>query len=271
MLNLMSMLQDLRGGAAVSQVEKQFGLDRNQAEAAIAALTPAFSEGLRRNASGPQGFGRFLEALSKGNHAAYADDPARAMTKSGRKEGNAILGHLFRSKGLSRAVAAEASQASGLSQGILKQILPTLAPIILGGLFKQIMGGGRGRGANPLGQILEQMMGGGARSMPRQSPRAGNNPIGDILEQMMGGGNARGRAAPNPMGGDNPLGKIFEKILGGQDKFQPPGRQRQRNSPQGGDLSDVFGEMFDSGRPANDPYTRQMESTFDEFLGSRRG
>jgi hypothetical protein len=241
MANLFDMLGEMQSGAALTQLEQQFGLNRQQIESAMAALTPAFSEGLRRNTDDPQGFGRFIEALGRGNHVEYADNPERAFGNGGRAEGNAILGHLFKSKGLSRAVAAEASQASGLSQGILKQLLPILAPMILGGLFKQISGE-KGGSNNPLGQILEQMMGGGNS---HQSPRSGNNP----------------------------LGKIFEEILGNQNgpKSQTQRRAPRRQSPQGGgSLSDIFGEMFSPGGQSDETYTRQMETTFDEFLGGRK-
>ena len=52
-------------------------------------------------------------------------------------EGNGILGHLFGSKELSRAVAAQAAQATGIGQEMLKQMLPVIASMIMGGLFKQ--------------------------------------------------------------------------------------------------------------------------------------
>ncbi len=266
MANLFDMLNEMQGDATLTQMEQKLGLNPQQIESAMAALTPAFSEGLRRNADDPQGFGRFIEALGRGNHTDYVEHPERVFEKNGRDEGNAILGHLFRSKGLSRAVAAEASQASGLSQGILKQLLPILAPMILGGLFKQ-MKGGRGGGGNPLGQILEQIMGGGGS---RQAPRSGDNPIGDILEQMTGGGSSRGRSGPNPLDANNPLGKIFEEMLGGQQQ-QPQRREPTRREPQGGGLSDIFGDMFSPGGQSDENYNRQMETTFDEFLGGRKG
>ena len=52
-------------------------------------------------------------------------------------EGNGILGHLFGSKDLSRAVASQAAQATGIGQQVLQQMLPVIASMIMGGLFKQ--------------------------------------------------------------------------------------------------------------------------------------
>lgn len=245
MLPLMEMLMQAGNGQSLEKMSSQFNLSREQTEKAMEALMPAFREGLKRNAADPMGFAGFMQALANGNHARYFEQPEKAMNSDGMAEGNAILGHLFGSKELSRAVAAQAAQASGLSQNILKQMLPALAPMILGGLFKQMngqvgsashasssgnpwgdllgqmMGGGKGRGANPWGDILEQMMGGGARGAPgpetsRRAPSPGgsSNPWGDILEQMMGrGGRSTTGGSGLPDGDDNPLGRIFEEMI----------------------------------------------------------
>ena len=185
MPTLMEMLTESANGQVVDQIARQYGLSREQTVAAMEALLPAFSQGLKRNANDPLGFMQFLNALSSGQHAAYYSDPTRAFDPSGVAEGNAILGHLFGSKEVSRAVAAQAAQMTGISQSILKSLLPTLAPIILGGLFGQLDGAARrqeqeaGTGdagsagpLGPLGQIFGQMMGGGA------------NPWGKMFEEM---------------------------------------------------------------------------------------
>lgn len=268
MLPLMEMLRTGGDGMAVDRLARQFDLSREQAETAMAALTPAFSEALKRNASDPAGFMKFMQALSAGRHEAYFDRPDEALSDTGRQEGEAILGHLFGSKELSRAVAAQAEQFSGLSQDMLKQMLPALAPMILGGIFKQMTGGppgahqGRHSGAadaahNPLGWLLEQMGGQGGPAGPTGGAA---NPWGDMLEQMMGGGRPRTRAEPeadpNPMG---PMGRIFEEMMRGGGAV--PGT---RPGPEGNPLGRIFEEMLGGGadrraehRP--DPETRKRE------------
>ena len=89
--------------------------------------------------------------------------------------------------------------------------------------------------------------------------RQGNNPIGDILEQMMGGGRRQQRA---PAPADNPLGRMLEDLLKG-------GGQSGGKS-QGGGLGDIFGEMLEPGQAKDDRRVRQMESVFDDFLGGRQ-
>src|SRR5690606_14070221 len=122
-------------------------------------------------------------------------------------------------------------------QQTLQQMLPALAAMIMGGLFKQSTGqlgaAGFGGQGNPLQEIIEQMMkqgGGFGQPQPRQQapqPNPFDNPFGKILEGMFGGGQAQPqpRQAPQSPYGDNPLGRIFEEMLGG-------GRQQAEPAPR---------------------------------------
>jgi hypothetical protein len=231
---------------------------------------PAFSLGLKYNAHDPYGFTRFLDALSSGRHAAYYDNPSEALGGGGIEEGNAILGHLFGSKELSRAIAAQAAQATGISQSIMKSMLPTLAPMIMGGLFKQLSEASTGAANpmlnNPLGKMFEQMaggaMGGGAMA---------NNTWGKMFEEMMGGAQGGG------LGSANPWGRMFEQMMGGgtaaaepkapPEPEAPPEEEPHEEEPGGGGgLGDLFGEMFETGRSMQRDYQKNMESIFDQFL-----
>ena len=291
MLPLFDMLAQAQNGNAIDQMAKQFNLSRNQAQDAMEALLPAFSQGLKRNAANPYDLGAFLNALASGQHAKYFEDAGNAFSGAGVAEGNGILGHLFGSKELSRAVAAQAAQATGITQQTLQQMLPALATMIMGGLFKQSTGqmqqaAGFGGEGNPLQQIIEQMMKQGGGGMPRQAPRPQapqpdanpfDNPLGQILEGMFGGGQARESApqAPQNPFGDNPLGKIFEEMLGGRQPQSRPRQEAQPRQPQKKTnpsgrartpYDDLFGDMFEAGRKTRDDYQTGMESVFDQFL-----
>jgi hypothetical protein len=274
MLPLYDMLANADNGRAFDLLARQFDLSRQQAELAVEALLPAFSQGLKRNASDPYGLGDFLSAISTGQHAKYFEDAARAFQPSGVEEGNGILGHLFGSKELSRAVAAQASQATGIAQETLKQMLPVLAAMIMGGLFKQSTGQMPGAAPrNPLTEILEQMM---RQGQPRREAGSAanpfDNPFGKVLEGMFGGGTAGGQRAPqSPF--DNPFGRIFEEMMSGgwrkpEPKANPSGRSRNP-------YDDLFDGMFETGAKTRDDYQKGMESVFDQFLKgmekSRRG
>ena len=295
MLPLYDMLANAQNGHGMEMLARQFNLSQQQVELAVEALLPAFSQGLKRNASDPYGVAGFLNAMASGQHAKYFEDAQKAFAPQGVAEGNGILGHLFGSKDLSRAVAAQASQATGIGQDVLKQMLPVIASMIMGGLFKQstnqMQAGGMG-GSNPLGEIIEQMMrqgggmmGGGAQQQApqqRQAPQPANpfdNPFGKVLQDMFGGGAAQQprrqpEQAQSPYG-DNPLGKIFEEMLGGgqarrapEPEPQPQQKSRPRENPSGrprNPYDDLFGDMFETGAKQRDEYQKSVESIFEQF------
>jgi hypothetical protein len=291
MLPLFDMLARAQNGQGMDILARQFNLSQQQAQLAVEALLPAFSQGLKRNVSDPYGLGSFLSALASGDHAKYFEDASRAFSQQGVEDGNGILGHLFGSKELSRAVASQAAQATGLSQQLLQQMLPVIASMIMGGLFKQstnqvpgAQAGGFDGANNPLGQIIDEMMkqgggmmGGQPSQAPQQNPSAGDNPPGDnpfgkVLQDMFGGGQASpGGQAQNPFGPGNPWGKILEDMLGGT---QPDARQ-PREAPQASPepasrpknpYDDIFGKMFETGRQQRDEYEKTVGSVFDQFL-----
>ena len=274
MLPLYEMLA--QNSEATTQIARQFGLSQAQAQEAIEALVPAFSQGLRRNAADPYGIGAFLGAMSTGQHAKYYEDAANAFSQQGIAEGNGILGHLFGSKDVSRAVAAQAAQATGLGQDLLKQMLPVLASMIMGGLFKQTTGQMQASAnGNPLTEIMEQMMRGGGARMPHpEAPQPGanpfDNPFGKILNDMFGGGAAQQQSQPGPA--DNPLGRIFEEMMGGKAggaQQRPKTAPTPQANPSGrprNPYDDLFGNMFETGAKTRDDYQKNMESIFDQYL-----
>ncbi|MCF6119277.1 MULTISPECIES: DUF937 domain-containing protein [Mesorhizobium] len=288
MASLFDILAQAQNGNGMQALAQQFGLSQQQAQSAVEALLPAFSQGLKRSTSDPYGLGAFMTAMASGQHAKYFEDAGRAFSPQGVDEGNGILGHLFGSKDLSRAVASQAAQASGVSQQILQQMLPVVASMMMGGLFKQTTNqmqaaGGFGGGSNPLGEIIEQMMrqaGGGAQApQQRQAPQPGpmDNPFGKMLQDMFGGAQqpqGQPQQAPNPYG-DNPLGKVLQDMFGGGAQ-QPQPRQapQQRETPQPqanpsgrprNPFDDLFGKMFEAGAQQRDDYQKGMESIFDQF------
>ncbi|RWC01537.1 MAG: DUF937 domain-containing protein [Mesorhizobium sp.] len=288
MTSLFDILAQAQNGNGMQALAQQFGLSQQQAQSAVEALLPAFSQGLKRSTSDPYGLGAFMTAMASGQHTKYFEDAGRAFSPQGVDEGNGILGHLFGSKDLSRAVASQAAQASGVSQQILQQMLPVVASMMMGGLFKQTTNqmqaaGGFGGGSNPLGEIIEQMMrqaGGGAQApQQRQAPQPGpmDNPFGKVLQDMFGGAQqpqGQPQQAPNPYG-DNPLGKVLQDMFGGGAQ-QPQPRQapQQRETPQPqanpsgrprNPFDDLFGKMFEAGAQQRDDYQKGMESIFDQF------
>jgi len=139
-MNLVQTILNAQNGAIVSQLAAGMGLDERQARSAVEALAPALGRGIGRNAGSPQGMDALLGALSRGNHSAYIDQPERLTRPDAVDEGNGILGHIFGSKDVSREVAAQAADRSGVDSDILKRMLPLLASAAMGAVAKQGFG-----------------------------------------------------------------------------------------------------------------------------------
>jgi hypothetical protein len=134
---ILDMLMNAAGGGAVQKVGQQFGLSEDQTGSALGQLVPALMAGLQKNTSQPGGMEGLLGALSRGNHAQYLDSPELLEVDATREDGNSILGHIFGSKDVSRAVAGRAAEQSGIGADILKKMLPVVATMVMGGLSKQ--------------------------------------------------------------------------------------------------------------------------------------
>lgn len=206
-MNMFDMIQSAAGGQAVNEVAGKFGLSDAQAQMALKALLPAISGGLKRNAAQPQGLQGLMGALQKGSHERYLDNPEALTQPETVEDGNAILGHLLGSKDMSRQVASHAAQKTGISDSILKQMLPIVAAMAMGSLSKQskkpeisdlLMGalagqmGGQKSGGGGLAGMVGSMLGGRLGKAPAQPQQAGGVNLGMLggLLDADGDGNA---------------------------------------------------------------------------------
>lgn len=197
-INLLDMIMSAQGGNTAQQVGAQLGLNQQQSQSAIAALLPAISSALKQNTANPQGLGGLLSALQKGNHEQYLENPQMLGQVESVTDGNAILGHLFGSKDVSRAVAGHAAQKTGIGADVLKKLLPLVATMAMGSLSKQtrqpsmksaltglamqhLMGGGQKSG---LGSILGAVTGANnrQRQQAQQTHQQGMGIIGKLLD-----------------------------------------------------------------------------------------
>lgn len=160
-MNLLDMIMSAQGGASAQHAGAQLGLNQSQSQSAIAALLPAISSALKQNTSKPEGLAGLLGALQNGNHSQYLDDAQAVASPAAVTDGNAILGHLFGSKDVSRAVAGHAAEQTGLDSGILKKMLPMVATMAMGSLSKQSSSGSVGQGL--AGLAVNKLMGGGVK------------------------------------------------------------------------------------------------------------
>ncbi len=256
MLPLFEMMMQAQNGEAAKTMAAQFGLDQDQITKAWGALLPAFSTGLKRNTSNPMDIGNFMQALSDGHHADYFDNLSAAFSPKGISEGNAILGHLFGSKEISRAVAKQAEQATGIAQDIYKQMLPVMASTLMGGLFKQasgLSGLSTPSSGNIFADMFSQMMG--------QTSTTGQaaNPLGQMMENMFGGGASKNDQMANPFA--DMMANMMQAGIPGMPP-EPAEKPEDAANP----YEQFFGQMFDAGAKVQQDYQKNMDTIFDGYL-----
>ena len=198
MFNLSEIIQNAQGGQAVSNLGQQFGLSQQQVESAVGALIPALSQGFLNKASSAGGLGDLIGGLVHPDHQASFSDPGAAAANA--DTGNAAIGNIFGSNSVVGQIVERASAASGISPDVLRQMLPVLATIVMGGLTKSMSNQGFGgllgqlasaASAGGLGSILGQFGGGAASEAPAGQSGGGWGGIaGAVLGSLFGGGGA---------------------------------------------------------------------------------
>lgn len=235
----------------LSSLARQFGLNEDQARAAMEALTPVLTAGLRRNTQDDSGFADLTGALAGGRHSRYVDDPAAFGTQDAIDDGNAILGHILGSKDVSRGVAQQLSATSGIGESILKKMLPVIAAMIMGQIAKKAFGGsGSSPGGGGLEDILGDLLGGGSpQAQTRQAPSGGG--LGDILGDILGGAQDRQTPQRAP-GGAGGLEDLLKDILGGGAGSAPAPQRREQVARGRKTLDEILGGGSSRGSAADD-------------------
>lgn len=181
----------------VGAIAQQFGLTPDQANAAVGALLPAVLGGLKKAEQGG-GLGSIADIAGATSSPATDTDA-----------GNAVLGQIFGSKDVSRSVATAASAQTGISDTIMKAMLPVVAGLVAQQVAKK-MGGGM-LGGIAASVVTSMIAGSGASAAsaapaaPAPAPSGGifgslgglasmldanhdGNPLDDILGMVRGGG-----------------------------------------------------------------------------------
>jgi hypothetical protein len=270
MIPLFDMMMQAQNGNAIDVMAKQFGLAQEQMAKATAALMPAFSTAFKRNATNPYDFGAFLTAMSSGNYAPYFEDMSKAFTPQGMADGNGILDQLFGSKEMSRAIAAQAAQMTGIGQEIYKQMLPVMASAIMGGLFKQASGQMSGA-HNPFANTpMEAMMkpwleASGFTKKPEPAPNPFDNPFTQAMQNFFGMAKPEQKQQPAAdMFAANPFIKAFQDMMSAGSVAMEPEKKPADKDPTA-PFTEMFNTMFDSGIEAQKEYQKSIDSLFDTY------
>lgn len=202
---LMNEILRSGGGAALEMLGGRFGLGPAQTRGALEALLPMVAGGMKQQAQQGGGLEAILGQVLRPEHTAYAEDP-NVLARPGTTDmGNQVLGAIFNNdRDVSRTVAAQAAQSTGIDSSILKKMLPVIAMMAAGAMAKNanagglggLLGAAMGGGGGMLGNVLGAAMGGGQAAQPASAGGAlgglanmidmdrDGNPLNDIMGML---------------------------------------------------------------------------------------
>lgn len=215
----MANVDDLLSQLPMSQIAAMLGVDEDTAANASRAAVPALVHGMKANAQDQARAESLAKAIAQ--HAKGISDRSAEpdVTAVDTDDGERIVHHVF---GDQEDQVVNQLGGIGGGSGLMKKLLPLLAPIVMGFVAKQLTGGresaaaGQPRAADESSGGLGGLLGGD-----------GGGGIGDLLGGLVGAGGSGG-------GG---LGDMLGGLLGGDND----------GSGGGGGLGDMLGGLLGRG------------------------
>ncbi len=163
----------------LQSMARELGVSEAQAASGAEALIPAILGGFKKQAqaqpTGLAGLGGLLDNV-------LASQPTDVS------QGNNVLGQIFGSKDVSRAVAQNAASRSGLDPSLLKKMLPMLAMLVAGYMAKR-QGAGAAEPSAPMSGGLGGLLGGLLGGQGAKPAGSGGSGLASMLD-LNGDGNA---------------------------------------------------------------------------------
>jgi hypothetical protein len=155
------LIEALGGMGGLAQMAKELGIDEKTVAAGAAALAPAVLGGFKQQAAsgGLDGLVGMLGGMGGGGLLDAVLSPQATPVN----QGNEVLGQIFGTPDVSRAVAGQASANTGIPVELLKKMLPMVAMAAAGFMAKSA-NAAPAEGGGGLGGLLGQvagMLGGG--------------------------------------------------------------------------------------------------------------
>ena len=176
-MNIIQEILKSQNGQIVGQLAKQFGLDSGDAVKAVSNLIPAIAGGVKKTAQSKNNLENLIAKVERNQELRNSLNNPGALEKPATTEaGNEILGDIFGSKDVSRTVAKQTAESTGLDLGILKKMLPLIAGLVMSSLNQ--------RGESSTGG-LGGLLGGLAGNTTQQTQTSG---LGGLLSRLLGGG-----------------------------------------------------------------------------------
>lgn len=201
----MDIAQILQQSGALNAVSHELGVDQQTAAQGAAALLPAILAGFQRQGGDQAGAGAGLGGLLGSLGGGALIDAVTRDAPTPVEQGNSILGEIFGTREVSRDVAGQAAQTTGLDPALLRRMLPIVAMLVGGYLATR----GGGQGAAPAAPAPAAPATGGLGDL-----------LGSVIGSVLGGGGQQGGAAGglgsmlDANGNGNPLDDILGRLGG---------------------------------------------------------
>lgn len=233
-MDLLENMRQAQGPEGFASLARAFNITPEEAAAAVAGVLPELTRRIERNTLSRGGLADLIGMMGEIDDNPHLVGAGVIGTPQGLAQGNAILEQVLGNRDASRALAARASQTSGLTGSIVQAMLPYIASMVIGGLTRGMSGG--------LGDILARIpqLGGpertsGGSTLPQAGlPRAGFPETGGTIEEP--------QRTPAPMPGPQSRQLPTQFPTGGSPLPGPEGMQlpgRQGGNPYG-DLSETI-------------------------------
>jgi hypothetical protein len=197
-VNITDLLAQAGG---LKSIARELGVNEQQVSSGAAALLPALRGGFRKQAQAGGGGDAVAQLLGSLGGSGLLEN-VLSQHPTDVAQGNALLGTLFGSKEVSRAVAQGAAQQSGVDPALLKKMLPMLA-MAVGGMMMRQQGGASAAGTaapaggalGALGGLVGGLLGGGRGAAPAAGALGGallgmldqdgdGNPLDDVMRML---------------------------------------------------------------------------------------
>ena len=169
----MAAIDEILQNLPIDQMAQQVGAEPQEVQAAAQAALPALLGGLQANAQGG-GASSIVEAL--GQHTDDVD-PAQVDPADGQE----IASHIF---GSNEEQVYSALGGTGASSGLIKKLIPILAPIVLSYIANKVLKGGGLGGGTPTQQT---------QAPADDSAQGGPGSLDSMLQDVLGGALGGGR------------------------------------------------------------------------------
>jgi hypothetical protein len=247
MLNWFELMRQAQGGAGLDNMARYFGLTPEQTTAAVAALLPAFAIGLQHNAANPNATAQFFKLMTGGPYPSFWDSATQAFTPQARQEGHRLLDQLFGSDEVCRRVAHQAAAFSGVGVDVLQQMLPLVAGIVAGGIYKIAVG--QAEVLASFGQM--------PRTQSTGEPSAGLGPWAELWSSWMTG--TQRPAAPDQ---EAPAATARERTRADAPKPAPEPEKPPAQNP-----FEAWSELVETGQEMQAQHLEALQNIFDGVWG----